>query len=724
MRPDSTATTSFRSNITRGRTSGAIAAVAAIALGGVSGVGAQAPAPPSGAALAAFAAPAPASALASERIYFVMVDRYANGDPSNDTGGYGALRSQNGFDPTSTAYWHSGDFRGLTGGCTDPARGLQRIKDLGFTAVWVTPPVVNQVSQDDSAGYHGYWGLDFTRADPHLGTDEDFAGFVSCAHRLGMKVIMDVVVNHTGDIVQLTGGTAYSDRAYRDCHGKVFNPAKYVGTSTFPCLSARFMPRVPFVLPALARVKQPAWLNDPLNYHDRGDIDFGSCSEQCFEQGDFFGLDDLFTEKPNVERGLARIFAGWVTKYKLDGFRVDTARHVNGRFFKLWVPQVLAAARAAGVPDFQLFGEVFVTDALELASFVRDRGLPNVLDFPFQDAAAGYASGGSSALALRNRLQDDDYFRLPDGRDPAPPTFLGNHDMGRAALQISQHGGGLSGDALLQRTLLGYDLLYLLRGAPVVYYGDEVGMIGTGGDQQARQDMFPTQVPEWKTQPRLGGPPIGNGSSFDARNNPIEVRLRELARLRDEFPELSTGATIVRLAKGPLLAVSRIDAGAGREYLAVFNAGAAAARMTVSTSTPTSSWTAVLGSATATTGADAGLSVQVPALSSLLLRADAPLPGGRPAAPTITVHPDDLTALLRVAATVKGRAPVTVAFAARRSGAATWSRIAVDDSPPYRAFLDPSRYRRGERVHLVAIARSLDGATALSPVVPFVVRRG
>ena len=71
--------------------------------------------------------------------------------------------------------------------------------------------------------------------------------------------------------------------------------------------------------------------------------------------------------------------------------------------------------------------------------------------------------------------------------------------MGRAAFELKQQSGGaLSGDDLLRHLQLGYALLYLLRGAPVVYYGDEVGMIGTGGDQAARQDMFPTQVPDWQ----------------------------------------------------------------------------------------------------------------------------------------------------------------------------------------------------------------------------------
>src|SRR5206468_6976523 len=131
---------------------------------------------------------------------------------------------------------------------------------------------------------------------------------------------------------------------------------------------------------------------------------------------------------------------------------------------------------------------------------------------------------------------------------PTPPTFLGNHDMGRAAFQIQQRSQA-EGAELVQRVLLGYDLLYLLRGAPVVYYGDEVGMIGRGGDQQARQDMFPTQVDEWKTQARVASPPIGNGSSFDVADHPISERLRQLGALRDAHPVLSTGTTVVRLAQ-------------------------------------------------------------------------------------------------------------------------------------------------------------------------------
>jgi glycosidase len=674
------------------------------------------PAPPSGAALAAIATPSAPSPLGSERIYFVMPDRYANGDPSNDRGGLKGLRTVTGFDPTDTAYYHGGDLKGLT-------LNLRRIRDLGFTALWVTPVVKQDTWENGSAAYHGYWGVDFTTVDPHLGTDQDFADLVAAAHGLGLKVYLDVVVNHTADVVQLTNGGSYSDIPFRDCHGRFFKADRYVTAKRFPCLAARFMPEVPYVPPADRRVKKPAWLNDPLDYHDRGNIDFSSCSQQCLEQGDFYGLDDLFTEKPDVMNGLAQIYASWITRFHVDGFRVDTARHVNAAFFRLWVPKILAAARAAGVPDFQIFGEVSLGDAIDLAPYVRDRGLPAVLDFPFQDAAAGFAAGGSSALAVGNRLEDDDYFRLPDGRDPAPPTFLGNHDMGRAALQISQHGAGLGGGQLLDRVRLGYDLLYLLRGAPVVYYGDEVGMIGTGGDQQARQDMFPTQVAEWKTQARVGGPPIEDGSSFDVTTNPIETRLRELAKLRDEYPELATGATLVRYSKEKVLVVSRIDAGARRELVVGFNAGDAAARVSVPTATP-GGWEPVFGtSAGIPSQASQRIPLEIPPRGAVVYRSTVRI---QPTVPRValTVAPDDLTRYLRARATVSAGAPVTVAFAVRPQGAAAWSRLAVDDSPPYRAFLDPARYPRGRQVSVVAIGRALDGTTAVSKVVTVTPRQG
>ena len=432
-------------------------------------------------------------------------------------------------------------------------------------------------------------------------------------------------------------------------------------------------------------------------------------------------LSCIATEKQNVRDGLVELYADWIRRYKIDGFRIDTARHVEATFFPYWVPRILAAARSAGVQDFQLFGEAFIRDAVELSSYVRDRGLPNVIDFPMQDALARFAGGSAGSTGIAARLNDDDYFVSPDGVTHVPPTFLGNHDVGRAAQQVQSLGAG-SGGPLLQRTLLAYDLLYLLRGAPVVYYGDEFGIVGRGGDKEARQDLFPTQVAEWQTQERVGSPPVGTGSSFDQPENPIATRLRQLGRLRAENAVLSTGATIVRRASRTSLAVSRIDAAGKREYLALFNAGGSPARMTIATATPQAEWTRLLGTTTPASSTRTGaLTVTVPAYSSALLQATRPIPAVRATKPVLKVARDSLSSLVRLSATAGAR-PVAISFAIKR-GSGRWTRVAADDSPPYRTFLDPAKFRRGERVQLVAIVRTLAGRTAVSVVRSYVPRR-
>jgi glycosidase len=702
------------------------ALVAVLAIGVASTTATSAPvAPPRGAELERLAQPIAHSSLASQRIYFVMPDRYANGDPANDRGGASGNRSLTGYDPADIGWYHGGDLEGLTGSCTDTRTGLARIKGLGFTAIWLAPVVVNQWVQGDSASYHGYWGLDFTQVDPHLGTEAEFKVFADCAHSLGLKVYLDVVVNHTADVILLSGGTTYrspAEEPYRDCKGKPYSAQRYAGGKRFPCLSARYQPRQAIVLPEKRSLKRPAWLNDVTRYHNRGDIEFSSCSVGCFEQGDFFGLDDVFTEQPFVVNGLAKVWGDWIRAYKIDGFRVDTAKHVDRAFFRAWTPRIRAAARAAGVPALDVFGEVFETDAATLASFVRERGVPEVIDFPLQDALMRYAGGSAGARGISTRLGDDDYFRLPNGQAPSPVTFLGNHDVGRAALKIKEQGGG-EGAELLARDLLGHSLLYLLRGAPAVFYGDEVGMVGRGGDKAARQDLFPTAVAEWRTEERVGSGPIGAGSSFDLVDHPVSRHLRALGALRATHPALSTGASFVRLAREGSLVVSRIDRAARVEYVAAFNASEEPMSVTVQTATPSSTWSSLLGSATASASlANGRLSLRVPPLSAALYRADASLP--RRGAPKLTVRvaPDRFTNLLRVAASSTSVDPLEVTIAVERPGK-RWMPLGTDDGAPYGVFVDPRDFERGQKVSFVAVARASDGSVSSSPVVTAVPRR-
>jgi hypothetical protein len=240
-------------------------------------------------------------------------------------------------------------------------------------------------------------------------------------------------------------------------------------------------------------------------------------------------------------------------------------------------------------------------------------------------------------------------------------------------------------------------------------------MIGSGGDRAAREDMFPTLVSDWQTESRVGGPPIGTKSSFDA-TNPLEAHLTQLGALRDAYPALSTGASVVRRAEEAVLVVSRIDAAAGREVVVGFNNGPTAATVAVATATPGATWRVVFGAGTV----KGSLTLTIPPASAVVAVPSAPMPKAGPGKPKLTAKPDALTEFLALTATVPGE-PVSVWFAIRRKSGA-WQKVAVDDSTPYRAFLDPLRFGRRQKLDAVAVARGLNGTVSVSPVVTFTPR--
>ncbi|MFM7047670.1 MAG: alpha-amylase family glycosyl hydrolase [Actinomycetota bacterium] len=630
------------------------------------------------------------SDFASRVIYFVMTDRYANGDTSNDSGMLSGQRNVTGFDPTDIGFFHGGDLKGLTGGCRDPKTGLQRLADLGFSGIWITPLVVQRTVQGDSAAYHGYWGIDFTTLDPRFGTEAELKQFVDCAHSLEMKVYLDVVVNHTGDVIMLVGGSEF-----------VEEPAP---------------PYEAYVLPVERNLKKPEWMNDTSNYHNRGNINWGGCSQACIEQGDFSGLDDLYTEKPEVVDGLAEVFGSWITRFGFDGFRIDTARHVDRKFYERWVPQILDVAKNAGIDDFEIFGETWIIDSIEQSTYQREWGIPNQLDFPLYDAVARYAGGLVGAGPIMLRLDDDDYSRTADGRAPTPGTFIGNHDIGRTAMVIKSQSGA-EGDELLARVNLGHSLLYLNRGAPIIYYGDEFGIIGTGGDKEARHDLFTTQVSAWQTQERVGSKPIGTGSSFDVVGHPVGEHLRALAKLRRDVPVLWRGATLPRVRQDGALAISRFDLQSQIEFLTLFNNSNEAVTFTVPTSSAGATFDAVWGDVSpATANAEGDVTLTVPPLSAAVLRANGRFTSEKKA-PVVTMAVDDFSDLWLMSAETSG-SPQEVSFMV--DDGTGWRRIAVDDSAPYRGFMAADAIAPGASVRVVAVSRFADGTLRRSTVLTFI----
>ena len=227
---------------------------------------------------------------------------------------------------------------------------------MGTTAIWLTPSFKNKPVQggpgQESAGYHGYWITDFTQIDPHLGTNDDMKALIDAAHAKGMKVFFDIITNHTADVIDYEE-KQYTYRSKRPSPtwtptGQAFDDRDFVDkpASEWPELDPGSFPYTPFLHEGDDDAKTPTWLNDPTMYHNRGDSTFAGESSTY---GDFIGLDDLFTERPEVVDGMGEIYKQWVD-FGIDGFRIDTVKHVNLEFWKKFVPAILDEAKDGREP--------------------------------------------------------------------------------------------------------------------------------------------------------------------------------------------------------------------------------------------------------------------------------------------------------------------------------------------------------------------------------------
>ncbi|MFC4584884.1 pullulanase-type alpha-1,6-glucosidase [Sphaerisporangium corydalis] len=659
--------------------------------------------------------------LTRERFYFAMTDRFANGDTGNDRGGLTGDRLATGFDPEDKGFYQGGDLAGLLG-------RLDYVKNLGTTAIWLTPAFKNRPVQgtgaDASAGYHGYWITDFTSIDPHLGTNAQMRQLVREAHKRGMKVFFDIITNHTADVVDYQEKT-YSYRPkgaypYVDVNGRPFDDRAYAGGTTFPKVGVNSFPYTPV---AAKGVKTPAWLNDPTMYHNRGDSTFSG--GETDEYGDFSGLDDLWTERPEVVKGMTDIYQTWVRETGIDGFRIDTAKHVNMEFWQKFSPALHGYAARLGNERFFMFGEVYSSDPSLTSRYSTRGGMDATLDFPFQEAARSFSGGTAGAARLSQLYAGDDYHTDADGNAAELPTFLGNHDMGRIGRFLTQDNPGAADGELLRRDLLAHELMYLTRGQPVVYYGDEQGFTGKGGDKDARQTMFASRTPGYLTDDLIGTTATHARDNF-VPSHPLYQGIAGLARLRDAHPALADGAQVERLAQNGLYAFSRIGAKEQVEYVVAVNNAETAATAAVPTYSAGMAFTKVYGEGAAgvTSAADRTLPVTVPPLSAVVYRAAAKLaaPAAGPAV-SITLP----GAVVRGAAG-DGRIPVTagvpgtgfdqVTFAAK-AGDGPWKVLGTDDAPTvtggarvFRVFHDLTGLAAGTKIAYRAVVKDSAGRFA------------
>ena len=643
-----------------------------------------------------------------EQFYFVMTDRFADGDASNNTAGIEGDRLDHGYDPTDKGFYNGGDLAGLHA-------NLDYIEGLGTTAIWLTPSFANRPVQGEganaSAGYHGYWVTDFTRIDPHLGTNDELEALIADAHDRGIKVYFDIITNHTADVVSYEEGQySYIDQAtspYLDASGTAFDPAEHAGTGDFPELdAATSFPYTPVVAAEDADAKTPAWLNDPTLYHNRGN---STWSGESVTYGDFDGLDDLMTEHPTVVGGFVQVYQDWVD-LGIDGFRIDTAKHVNFEFWEQWTTEVLDYAHAAGKPDFFMFGEVYDADPVKLAPYIRDTDMNSVLDFTFQSAAVSFAAGNSTK-GLQSLYAGDDRYTTPDSSATALPTFLGNHDMGRVGYFLQNQ------SQPLERDLLAHDLMFLGRGQPVVYYGDEQGFAGTGGDKDARQTLFASQVAAYQDQNLITGENAGSTDRYDTAA-PVYEHIADLAALREAHPALVDGAQIERhVTNGAgVYAFSRVDRDDKVEYLVALNNATTAQTVNVPTLTQGAGFAPVYGDGAAfTTDAAAVASVTVPALSAVVWKADAAVTA--PAAPlALTVAAPAAGAALAgqvaISADVDDATWAETSFAWRVAGSNDWHALGTAEDTEPRVFHDIRGLAKGTLVEYRAVTTDAAGARA------------
>jgi neopullulanase len=582
-----------------------------------------------------------------EIIYFVLPDRFENGDTANDRGGIAGGKLDHGFDPTAKGFYQGGDLKGLI------AR-LDYIQSLGATAIWLGPVFKNKPVQGpkgrESSGYHGYWITDFLDVDPHFGTRAEFKALVDAAHARGMKVYMDIITNHTADVIKFAecsgpdapsdlrdnaacpyrseGDYPYTTRGKADGapinQGFLGTDPRHLTAENFAKLTDPTWAYTPYVPEAEKGIKNPAWLNDPIYYTNRGDSLWEGESRTT---GDFSGLDDVMTTNPRVAQGFIAIYKQWITDFKVDGFRIDTAKHVNPEFWQQFAPAIVEHAKAKGIPNFHVFGEVYEFEPSHLAKFTTHAKLPAVLDFAFQGRVRDVVAGGKPATALSYLFEADTVYAKGFDTAKILPTFLGNHDMGRFAMFVKQANPAMPDAELVNRITLGHALMMFARGVPTIYYGDEQGFVSDGGDQDARETMFPSVTSVYTDNDLAGTDASVADGSFNPAH-PIYRAIAAMAAVRTAEPALRRGTQLTRYADfdtkdgANALVISRFDPDDRGEVVVAFNAGNAPRTVAFPVDGRARNWQSLSGACPVNSTAAGAYSLTIPATGYVVCKAE------------------------------------------------------------------------------------------------------
>ena len=502
--------------------------------------------------------------FAQEAVYFVMTDRFVNGDPSNDQRDQGGEHKT--FDiPLSPCDgqvgnigYLGGDFRGLLD-------NAGYIRDLGFTAVWLTPIVDNpdqaftggdEVTCDGfltdrgKTGFHGYWGVNFYRLDEHLpSAGLDFSGLTAGLRAQGLKTVLDIVGNH--------GSPAWTMPVAQPQFGQLFDAGGRLVADHQNLPPDRLDP---------ARNPLHAFYND---------------------KPDLAQLSDLDAGNPAVMDYLVGAYLQWIGQ-GVDALRIDTIRHQPLSFWKEFSDRIRARH-----PGMYMFGEAFDYDAAKIAPFtLAENGGISVLDFPMKqamDEVFGRTGAGFERMVPALQLEDGPYANVYD-----LATFYDNHDMRR--LDASDAG-----------FIDAHNWLFTARGIPVVYYGSETGFMRGQAEHGGNRAYF--------GQDRIDAAPA----------SAIHRELKRIATLRRESPALQRGLQLPVELSGDRAAFYRVyqHDGTAQTALVLLNKGDAPQSFTVSRYLQPGTWRDGFSGETVTVGRK--LRAEVPAHGVRVFFLDQPL---------------------------------------------------------------------------------------------------
>jgi glycosidase len=374
-------------------------------------------------------------------MYLIMIDRFSDGDQSNND----PPQSHGLYDRQNKYYYHGGDLQGIID-------RLPYLKDLGVTALWLTPwydnyDRLNEIELKDGkpcTGFHGYNPQDFYSIEEHFGTLSKLRELVSAAHRLGIKIVQDEVVNHTGP--------------YHPWVDDPPTPTWFNGTKQ----------------KHLANVFQTWTLHDPRPV--------ALLKKETMEGWFLDFLPDLNQSDPEVARYLIQNTIWWIGVTGTDGIRMDTWQYVPNTFWHQWTGAVKRE-----FPTFTVVGEVKDGDVVHTAYFQggatrdgADSGLDSLLDFPLFYSIRHAFAEGKNLDEVPKTLAKDYLYTNPN----ILVTLLGGHDDGRF---MSEKGASIAGLKLANAFVL------TTRGVPQLYYGDEIAM--TGADEPTTRADFPGGFP-------------------------------------------------------------------------------------------------------------------------------------------------------------------------------------------------------------------------------------